>query len=323
MGNITPIWKDIVLHTDNASDEFTVSILGEPVYQGKAVQQPHRHGADIRINDILEGYLSPLPFPTRPERLGRAYPYLSFTGTILGGEQVTGITLANWTYDESEAGVLDTESDNGISRPLRNIADRRQLFLWTPGGFTYRESYFESEEGDVEMIPLDYGTAVVDVPTIEGEYFLIEQEKITIASTCARYVLYYQNARGGWDSFLFLGNCRVEQPLTRNTIDTGWTGSLSRTKEWSNTTKRRYILNTDALVDYPEMSEDFATNIARATNVFLEDLQETAAMAGKHRVIPVIITDTQANFKSFKGDGKKLPQFTITAEEAFTRNRGL
>ena len=114
--------------------------------------------------------------------------------------------------------------------------------------------------------------------------------------------------RGGWDSYLFEGNCKRSDNYAiskyRKNVDNKTTGFSST--RYMNIITPRWELNTGFLSD--SESEKFAKHLMSSNRCYLQDLS-------KGEIIPVVITDTQVNYQKHDDGSKPEPvSYTVNVE---------
>lgn len=133
------------------------------------------------------------------------------------------------------------------------------------------------------------------------------------SSYCGKYALLYLNSYGGWDSFLIEGKSEKTDRYT----------SYTTTQFYNNTTnefgKNRYVneitseweLHTGWLND--GQSANVVQNLLSSNKVYLQDIDN-------NRIIPVVITNTDAVYKQFKNE-KMFVSYEIQIEESQSKER--
>ena len=123
-----------------------------------------------------------------------------------------------------------------------------------------------------------------------------------------RYCLYYVNSRGGWDSVLVDGIATQTDKYDRETYTQNYrTPSISRgVIEYRNNITESWTLYLRSLGD---SRNKLFHNLYESTNVYLHDLEEG-------RIVPVIITSREMQYKTRKNQGKKLYSYEITVESS-------
>ena len=126
--------------------------------------------------------------------------------------------------------------------------------------------------------------------------------------------LFGVNAYGGIDFLLLEGTCKMQDNLTRYTTKKTYNNSTPSARgkaEYLNEQVRVYTLNTGLMT---EAEASKMHHLLESTNVCLWDNVE-----GVMR--PVVLTDNNVAHKTYKGEGRNLIRYTITAELARDRQR--
>lgn len=162
--------------------------------------------------------------------------------------------------------------------------------------------------------PANVGTWVREASDLQDCRIIVNSAITYECRYCGDIALYYVNAYGGWDAFLIEGVCKKVDNLTEYTLN----------RSFDNTTiqfeKKRYMveinpsweLHTGWLTD--EESERLARHLISSPTVYMHNLKED-------KIIPVNITNTTAEYKTFKNNEKKMIGFTITVQQSQTRIR--
>lgn len=131
---------------------------------------------------------------------------------------------------------------------------------------------------------------------------------------CGRYAILYQNAFGGYDSFLLEGAVSKSTNLTMHMY----------TKAYNNTTLERgdtnyaneltttWTCNTGWLTD--EQSLRLAEHLLSSPDIYLQDMEED-------KLIPVLIATTSYKHKTYQNEGKKMVNYTINLKESNVKTR--
>ena len=133
-----------------------------------------------------------------------------------------------------------------------------------------------------------------------------------VVNKCNRYALYYVNAFGGWDSLLIEGNHSETDSLVRHerVVEYDNRDSSNRGRvNFANEIQKGMTLHTSWLLG-DEASR--MHHLLNATEVYLYDLE-------KRQMMPVVLTNTTTEYKTFKGNGRQLVNYAI--EVAFANDR--
>lgn len=340
MASYKPIWRDITISTGATADapvSFDLLVGGVTVYSGKTYED------NIRIGDILADYLSAgLPMQYNRSSSLRSYPLSKYTcdytlqkddGTVIS----SGTAIYDWSFEWGNS-MQRLKSDVITGR-----VDPRMPLLWTElceANDTIKVTGYKME-GDflIGDYNNDYSGATTSQEytrqvTTAGAYdFYVNPYELQVMGwqwlvrgadgqvfkvvrPCHRYALYYVNAMGGVDFLLLEGNCTESDALSRSTFkrrrDMADDYEFSRGKyEYLNEITKSYTLRT-GLLTTEEASK--MHNVIESPLVYLWD-NEKALM------LPVVLTDTSCEYKTYKSNGKQLIQYTLGAELAQDRQR--
>lgn len=333
-----PIWKDFYVNLGTAdSVQFRILVGNDVIYTGKAFKRPGKANNEIRINDICADYLEHV-FPALEQTTftGSNQPLTFVIQTLSGTTWTTKASVQfdnNWSYDYDF-----NPATMGMSFPINNRVDIHQWVVFTAYNASTIVATITLANGssfDV-IIPVkisddfndDYnfdfsqsvraaqtGTAVFDLSQWGDVQSLTIRNKVfKVVNSCNRYALYYVNAYGGWDSLLIEGNHSETDNLTRHTRETEYDNRNSQNRgvhNYVNEISKTMTLHTSWLSD-DESSR--MHHLLNSTNVFLGDI-----VTGQ--MIPVILTDTRTDYKTYKGNGGRLVNYTINVTIAQERIR--
>lgn len=335
---IYPIWKDLSfpLSGDKWKDYIISYKLGEsmnPIYSGRAYRRPDVDAILVQVNDVCADWLQN-SLPALVEGFDRADLPVTFAlyeiteaGQYILSSQWQFIN--DWSYDEKH----DPERD-GLAAPINGHLDSKQWLLWTGINVSEVEASVTLKNGVTMkvIIPIaisndfneDYnedfsksvrsagsGTLVIN-PMQWGDVAKISigNASYEIVKGCCRYALYYQNAYGGWDSFLIEGLAQESDALTRMSMER--VGAYNRQKDnYLNKIEKKITLNTSWLSDEESLRMHHLLN---STDVYLHDLD-------RDEIIPVIMEGSDTPYKTFKGEGGRLVSYAIEIAIAQTRYR--
>jgi hypothetical protein len=218
----------------------------------------------------------------------------------------------DWSYDYTYDAVTD-----GMAFPVNGKVSPKQWLTYSVyegNNVNARLTHESGIYGDYTF-PVLNGMATINI----GEYAGVEKIEIGntiyhVVSECSRYVLYYVNAYGGWDSLLIEGNHSISDNLTRHTRETEYDNRSIQNRgvhNYVNEISKTMTLHTSWLSD-DESSR--MHHLLNSTNVFLGDL-----VTGQ--MIPVILTNTTTEYKTYKGNGGRLVNYAINVEFAQERIR--
>lgn len=329
-----PIWKDYYVDLGTADSVLFRILVGEDViYMGKAFKRPGQSNNQIRINDICADYLENV-FPKLVGTTFTEAEYVSFVVQTLS--RATWSTKATVQFDNDWSYDYDYNPETmGMAFPVNGHIDLRQWVVFTAYNAKSVTATIKLANGysfDVSIpveISADFnadfnndfsqsvrasqtGTAVFDLSKWgDVKSITIGNKAFKVVNTCSRYALYYVNAYGGWDSLLIEGNHSEVDNLTRHTREVEYDNrdvSNRGTMNYVNEITKSLTLHTSWLSD-DESSR--MHHLLNSTSVYLGDLN-----SGK--MIPVVLKDTQTEYKTYKGNGGKLVNYSINV--AFANN---
>jgi hypothetical protein len=337
---IAPIWKDriVTLAASGTYADYEIhenTAAGTLLYSGRAYPRPGEATIRARINDICADYLgAPLPdFANRftPMRVSATFV------VVVGGSTKDTITFVNdWSYDPGKVWTAGSV----LSDPVTGELDPRQtIFFSVLSGVTtiyvtlnytdgtsgqvavpvaFTADFNDDFNGDFAQTdnPATSGTAILDLSQFTGlasvsyggRTYPVRQD------TCARWCLAYVNAYGGWDTLLLDGITSRTDALQRHTAGMDYDnsdGSARGRKDHAIEVTPTWTLRTGLLTD--EQSAKMG-HVLASTNVYLQDLADGT-------YYPVLITDTEAPVKSYKGNGHNVNLYSFTATLAQDRYR--
>lgn len=318
-----PIWKDyyIELGSEN-SLHFRIMGDGRMLYQGLAVMRPGESSNTIRINDICADYMR-VPPPTFDVRL---IPSTVYTFLI-----VKSVDGSLWSYVESVKFIPDWSYDYSssqpavLSNPVNGVLDPRQTILWSTSQtdtITISINYTNGSNSKIfvpvtitddfnddfanEGVVVNGGTIAVDLSGYSNvESVDIGSSHYTVAQACHRYVLYYRNIHGGWDSLLFEGTCKRTDALTRYEAQHDYDNRQNTgrgTVNYATEVAREYSLNTGWLND---AQAERMESVLGSTEAYLQDLVSGLTW-------PAVLTGTSIEHKTYDNNGRKLISYAVT-----------
>ena len=208
-----------------------------------------------------------------------------------GSEDPISVTLGNYTIDNF------TVDGDSTWTYVRNLMEEDY-----PGEFTFAYSYdfFVYRTGQ----HLDEG--VTARLTIGGTVYYV-------TNTCYRYAIYWQNELGGYDYMLFAGKEMQTDNLSRLSYKKNYISqSLDfHVTDYLTTIGETWSLNTSWLTDEQgsKLISLFASN-----KVYLHDLET-------QKIIPVNITNSTLEHKTYKNQGRKLCAYTLEVKASQPKYR--
>lgn len=348
--DIVPIWKNRVIQVpdtyliNGTYVDYKVSVGSSDLYRGRAYRFNNK--VEFQINDIAKNYLTgtvDLSFDSdvwQTEQNGSVDfdVYVSKDNFITQEKFCTITFWYDWSYED----YLD---NHYLSDPISNIADKRQVILFTSmfdsgsvvvtGKDNLQGSYSTIDSttfsaGQVKT----YVKRLGDIK-LKGEFteafskdFLVWRyiqdldefqlnynnwRTFRIKDTCNRYCLYYLNARGGWDWLLIDGSYSKKYMYDRLHYKQNYDNTKPEFGKvnYQNDITESWSLNTSWMNDTNSAK---MWNLFGSTKVYLHDLVED-------KIIPVIITDNNQTEKTFRNQGRKMYNYTINVESAQSKKR--
>ena len=130
---------------------------------------------------------------------------------------------------------------------------------------------------------------------------------------CGPMALYYLNARGGWDSFLIEGKVKRTDNMSQSDYGRKYdntTAQFGKTR-YMNEITESYELHTGWLTD--DQAARLAKHLLPSNRVYAHNLETD-------RIFPVVITDSNAEYKTFKNE-KRLVSYQINISSSQTMVR--
>lgn len=321
-----PIWKDYYVSLGFAEQvQFRIVQDGAVLYQGLSVKRPGESSNTIRINDICADYMR-VPPPSFGEGLAPSslftFSVLTSTNGILWTIVSTVTFVPDWSYDYSSS------QRTVLSDPVNGVLDPRQVLLWSTsqtGMITVTIRYASGGSSQI-FVPVtitadfnnDYnadfskqgvtvrgGTLAVNLSDYDDVAGVqIGSTVYTVAQPCRRYVLYYRNIYGGWDSFLFEGTGKRTDTLTRHEAQRSYDNRDSTgrgTVNYINEVERGYSLNTGWLTDAQSGRME---SMLGSNEAYLLDMETGLTWAA-------VLTGTGIEHKTYDNNGRRLINYAV------------
>lgn len=320
----SPIWKDnyVTMGTAEYAD-FRMNYGAQTVYQGRAYRKPGEDSVRVRINDICADYLSS-PFPAltdksfTPDGTGQfSFSYLP-KGESLWLDIVPPVTfMDDWSYDYG----FDYSRVSFVrSNPITHRIDPRQWLMVSIFG-TQQITFAVFDSKGIHTISTDTaekaygGTGVIDVSLLSSPTEIVAGHgTYTVVEPCNRYALYYLNSYGGWDSLLIEGAVSESDSVERHTAGMEYDNSdraARGERDYLNGLTKEYVFRTGWLSD-DESSR--MHELLNSTDVYGFDLVDRA-------MFPLVLTGTETEYKTYKGNGNRPVTYSISARLAQGRER--
>ena len=327
-----PIWMDTYyIDSVNSTLQYTITADNEVVYSGKSIALPNTNEIIFNVNQLCGNYLN----SHLPNGIADGYylidDYAKLFQVVGKNDSVAGEkVIAQYRFYNSYL----YEDDNSVflNRPIKikynergmpmTVVDKRQysfcsIYNKTPnettvryyklGGTTVNEQAIIDNNAQSVFIERNAyngvgGTSQL-VFTANGEQYTIKVE-----DTCYDYCIYYCNALGGWDSLLVGGNTIKNDKIASKYYKKDFnntTTEFEKTK-FMNIITPTYRIYTDWFND-DEQSRLF--HLLESTEVYLHNLLTD-------KIEPVIITNSNCEYKTYTNNGKQKWYNTIDLEVA-------
>lgn len=307
-----PIWRDYELTMSATPEDYIVNEGATPIYTGRAYARPGELYPKVRVNDIAAPYLSN-PFPLGSDFLSEttaihAVTSLVDTFQVYESDGVTPIGDAlvfayDWSGEGDVGSVVPMQTATGHRPIVQKVAMRQPIILTL-----FNDAPVLADAGDISVRSVSTDATVLTYST-PGNYVLGDDEWPddaeletwiafgplifdTIPHCKVRYVLYYVNAHGCWDSLPLEGKCRTAVDYERKELKRVYDNSdkLTRgTVNYLNGQTRRWTLRT-GWVDAVGVSR--MPHLIGSPSVYLMDLTE-------QRTWPVVISDTSVEERQY------------------------
>lgn len=263
-----PIWKDTFYTTTSSRLHYKIYQNTTLLYEGVAVKMPSELNLKININKICKDYLSQdidLLITSNSASMQAASAFVAFDlknerGTIL---ESYGF-LYDWDWSHSWNGAATT-----LSLPVNG----------------------EYADGMMKLKTTVSSQRVVTNYRSTGDY---------TKAVCSDYVLYYLNARGGWDAFAYTGKCTRTDTVKQYTFNHFFDNNNNDEFEvgrYAAEITPQWELNTGILTE--EQSRIYAHHLASSNKAYLHILSEG-------RILPVVIADNSIVYKDDDSEGNNV-----------------
>lgn len=313
-----PIWRDYIIRYNTTADYLLYSIIcdGDTIFTGKAYKRPGDTSVVLKINDVCAPYLSVdrLNFGDNDFELSNTVKR-TFEVLSASGEQIDSVDFyMDWSF-EPGYDVITV----GASVPITGEA--------APGQYVVA-SFYDAEqvkavvkEGSTsDDITLwsgakTSGTGIINLRNYsKADFVSIGRYEYRIIDGCFRYVLYYVNAFGGWDSLLIKGMAKETDNYTRSTYKQTYDNDFTvarGTVNYQNDYEKSISLVTGWMTDDESLRMH---HLLGSTNVYLHDLTT-------QNIYPVTIEDKSCEYKTYRTQGNRLVNYTlkITIAQDFVR----
>ena len=322
---IVPVWKDEFFYINKATATYSLvnDRTGDVIYRGKAVKYPDKEYIEINISPLVRGYVSSSVSNFTDSGRYNVQSYSVPINLMIDDVMKANyIYINDWSYDKNPNNFM-------ISDPIRKLCDSRQWFLYsyyrrTPDTSTAKNAgyiiYYYAGDTSASFHISDSSQTLLKLKLtrynkpkriVVGVYE--ERTEFKVIDSCYEYCLYYVNAYGGWDSLLIQGNTLKSDNITSSYYMKNFNNNTNQFEKvkYNNVMTTKYQLYTDWFND-DEQSR--LHHLLESTEVYLHNLVTD-------EILPVVITNTTCDWKTFTNNGKKKWYNTINVEVSQQRIR--
>lgn len=323
------VWKDYwIEYRYNAERlNYYIQVGGDVIYEGIAVKRPNEDVFRFEISDIVRGYLNSNITIDRDEFYSNentVYHLPNYVATVNVINRDNGAIISSTQFFNSYAYNGDWEIENE-TEILMDIVPKKVVrnspFFFSVYDTDYNTLTIE-DENSREVVIVDYDTTGANVFQVGNTlplgnyniYYNGYKYPIEVVSECEYpYILYYQNGRGGWSTMPMRGNRQMEVDKI-NYYTYKRKGSITdfnnpQMVKYQTDITQTWRLYTDWMTDD---DSSVMNHLLTSQNVFLYDSLIT------HKLHPVIITNKEAEYKTFENQRRKKYYYTIDVESANT-----
>lgn len=236
----------------------------------------------------------------------------------------------NWTYSYNEEytpflsdmynDIIDYRQflivtgrhiDQGVDSRFEVLVDNEQLFSVPLNNDDFSHTYNAYLPEAVPYEGTDK-TISIRIRSIDSEEGIVKN--ITMTTTCYRYVIYYLNKRGGWNWFFVNGKELKIDKMTRLSYKRNYFSQVPvdyNKVNYVNTINESWEFTTGWL---EEGQAIHVIDLLESNRVYIQDLS-----ANDNAQIPVLVTNSSVDYKTYKNQGRKLYSYTINVESSKPR----
>lgn len=321
---VTPIWKDaeVAVTTQNAYKEYEILLDGTSIYKGRAYKMPGDDTLSFVINPIVRDYIdnylwwrSGYQTPSGWER--------SFIIDFQDGNQKEYVFTKDWSYQEryySSSSLLSlndpiiNEVPEGAYVPICAFSPKGTgsvSFTDTPGSvpFTAYTATLNNPRQVRYLFPATEGYKY----GYSGNGKTNNQVYKGVSACDAPYVLYYENAFGGFDALPINGNVNASDKITPYAMKVSYRVPSTdfSYRRYINDISKTWTLKTRWLTD---IQASKMHHLFESTMVYIYDVAED-------ELIPVVIDETTLEYKTFKNQGRKMFNYSFTVKQSQNKIR--
>lgn len=303
-GNCIPICEPKIMTSAFTSSQYEISKDNQTIYSAKVYRYPDSESLSFEINDVLSNYMSNHIQFTEGNGIMADYlnEYYISLFTQMGDVIMIETDETVYVYDAWEKPKQAILND-----PINNLVDSRQfIFANYIDGYGDVSLYADGVEVDSSdgLNGRFYSTRVLK-PCGSILSFDTRRNNTTtgvlqyeVGDGSKDYVLYYVNAYGGWDSLLINGNVKRTDNFTSYSYRNKQNGKV----KYMNEITPSWSLYTDDMNDGSKMY-----HLLESTEVYLHNLKTD-------EIIPVVISDSSCEYKTYANQGNTRFYYVINVE---------
>lgn len=286
------------------------------IYNGKAFKYPDARNIEVDLTHIVRDYLSSeieLYYPSLSEFTQQVLPNYYKPFTIQTPQSASTIYFAN-DYDYNNGNVIGTGSNKFMSKHIRNnmVADTRQyipmsIFMESGRYNIYNSNRFIAFGDNTTATTYYTQVSPTQTPTTiiyDNSYNSIS---VKVVNTCADYVVYYQNALGGWDWLLLSDVVNRTDKIDSVYYNTNFNSKNINT-QFKNKYQNTITPKWECFVS--RLSDDEAArmyNLYTSQCIVLHNLKD-------NKMYRVNVTNTDVRYNTYRGNGKHRADYVIELE---------
>lgn len=297
-----PIWKDTYYNVPSSASPYTYSVKLKTgrqiiingtatdeiitVFNGKAYVRPGDEFIRININHIAQNYLSSDLPDLRDITATTQYTNTEACREFYicnenGNTAATYNFLLDYSYED-----IDLSVNQDLSVVVNGHGAPGMLYLST--------AFVASSLTVVTTLSINASSSFTE-------------------TYCGDYAVYFLSRSGGWSSFLIEGQTVRTDKYTRYQMMRSFDNTTLdwQKQTYTNQINDTYKLNTGWLND--DESSVLAEHLFSSNKVYLHNLKT-------NEVFPVVITDSNATYKTYSNQGRRLVNYAINVEASQTKN---
>lgn len=292
---VFPIWEDVLgtIISDEDWEDYELQEGGETFYAGRAFAYPGESGIRVNLSRVVAPYLESY------------YKDITFWS---GGVKLGSFTFVrDYSYDRG----MDYTQDQWLNRPINGRV---------PSGVKLSVSKWGAAAGGSMQVTDSGGSLVVNevlakglnsgewISSGVGNIYAFGSQEYKVVDVCRGALLKYINAYGAMDYLLLEGVVKKSDRIARSTYEKD-AKALSlefESKDYQAEMTAEWTGTTGWLTDAQSAR---MKHMVESVEVYLVDLA-----TGDE--IPVLMTDSQLQHKTWHSNGKKLVNYTLQWKES-------